>query len=278
MAKVLRISRPNARFQQRQALLHNRTKRGRAGEFLVQGVRPISLAIAHGWPVRALLFDVERSLSTWARDLLETADGERVAMAPELLRALSGKEDDVPELVAVIALPPDDLSRIGVGPSFLGMVFDRPTTPGNIGTVVRSMDAFTASGLIVTGHAADPYDPKAVRASTGSLFALPVVRRPSHAQVLDWVRQQRRAGTPLRIVGTDENGTADVAEVDLRGPTLLLVGNETSGLSAGWREACDVMARIPIGGAASSLNAANAATVVLYEATRQRGAQQAGEE
>lgn len=271
MGDVLRVSRPNARFQQWEALLRNRNKRQRAGEFLVQGVRAISLAVERGRPIRALIYDAERPLSRWAAGILERAGGERVAMAPELLRELSGKEQEVPELVAVVALPDDDLARIPVGPSFLGAVFDRPTGPGNIGTMVRSLDAFGGAGLIVTGHAADPYDPKAVRASTGSLLAVPVVRVRSHGEVLDWVRREREAGRPLTVVGTDENGTADIAEVDLTGPVLLVIGNETAGLSAGWRQGCDTMARIPIGGAASSLNAASAATVALYEAVRQRG-------
>ncbi|MFI7635031.1 TrmH family RNA methyltransferase [Nonomuraea sp. NPDC049400] len=271
MGGVLRISRPNARFQQWEALLRNQNKRQRAGEFLVQGVRPISLAVERGWPVRALIYDAERPPSRWAAGMLERAGGERVAMAAELLRQLSGKEQEVPELVAVVELPADDLSRIPVGPSFLGVVFDRPSGPGNIGTMVRSVDAFGGAGLIITGHAADPYDPKAVRASTGSLMAVPVVRVRSHREVLAWARQWHPAGRPLTVIGADENGTADIAEVDLTGPTLLVIGNETSGLSAGWREDCDTMARIPIGGAASSLNAASAATVALYEATRQRG-------
>ncbi|MEU9891466.1 TrmH family RNA methyltransferase [Sphaerisporangium sp. NPDC051011] len=271
MGGVLRVSRPNAQFQQWEALSRNRNRRQRAGEFLVQGVRPISLAVERGWPVRALIYDAERPLSRWAAGMLERAGADRVAMAPELLRQLSGKEQEVPELVAVVALPTDDLSRIAVVPSFVGVVFDRPTGPGNIGTLVRSVDAFGGGGLIVTGHAADPYDPKAVRASTGSLLAVPVVRVPSHREVLEWVHRERAAGHRLSVVGTDENGAADIAEVDLTGPTLLVIGNETSGLSAGWREGCDVMAQIPIGGAASSLNAACAATVALYEAARQRG-------
>ena len=82
-----------------------------------------------------------------------------------------------------------------------------PTTPGNIGTLIRSADAFGASAVIITGHAADPYDPKAVRASTGSLFAVPVIRADSHREVLDWVgRAARRTACRCEIVGTDEHG------------------------------------------------------------------------
>ncbi|HYN94855.1 MAG TPA: TrmH family RNA methyltransferase [Pilimelia sp.] len=267
MAGTLRITTRNAAFQQWQAMLTNRAKRQRAGEFVVQGVRPISLAVRHGWPVRALLHDEDRPLSSWGRELLGAVDATRVAMAPELLRELGGKDDEPPELVAVVELPADRLDRIPASPDMLVVVFDRPTTPGNIGTLVRSADAFGAAGVVVTGHAADPYDPRAVRASTGSIFALPVVRAARHTDVLAWAAALPPA--PV-IVGADEHGELDVDVADLTGPTLLLIGNETHGLSAGWRQACSEVVRIPITGAASSLNAAAAGTVLLYEAARQR--------
>jgi tRNA G18 (ribose-2'-O)-methylase SpoU len=264
-----RVSSRNARFQVWQALLGNRNKRQRAGEFIVQGVRPISLAVEHGWTVNALIQDASRVPSQWARELLQSQrQAERVLMEPELLAELTEKTEA--ELVAVVAMPPDELSRITVSGDFLGAVFDRPTGPGNIGSIIRSADAFGADGFIVTGHAADIYDPKAVRASTGSLFALPSVRVPSQREVMEWVAAQRAAGVPIVVVGTDEHGSVDVYDFDFTQPTLLLVGNETSGLSAAWKELADELVRIPMGGAASSLNAANAATAVLYEVSRQR--------
>ncbi|MHC0431798.1 TrmH family RNA methyltransferase [Streptomyces sp. O3] len=267
-----RITTRNARFQQWQALLGNRNKRQRTGEFLVQGVRPITLAAEHGWPVHALLYAADRPLSRWAEDLLRATSADRVAMAPELLAELSEKTDGAPEVVAVVGMPPDDLSRIDVHPAFLGVLFDRPTSPGNIGAMIRSADSFGADGLIVTGHAADVYDPKTVRATTGSLFALPTVRSPSHREVVEWLAKERARGHEVTLVGTDERGDADLADFDLTRPVLLLIGNETSGLSNAWRDLCDHTVSIPMTGAASSLNAASAATVVLYEAARQRGA------
>ncbi|EDY49703.1 RNA methyltransferase [Streptomyces clavuligerus] len=272
MSAVQRITSRNARFQQWEALLGNRRKRGSLRAFLVQGVRPISLAVEHGWPIDALLHDDRRKLSDWARELLRTVRAERFALAPELLADLGGKTEGAPELIAVVGMPADGLDRIEVGPDFLGVLFDRPTSPGNIGSVIRSADAFGAHGMIVTGHAADLYDPKSVRATTGSLFSLPAVRVPAPDEVMTWVERQRAAGLPLVLVGTDEKGDADVYDFDLTQPVLLLVGNETSGLSSAWRERCDAMVGIPMTGAASSLNAATAATAVLYEASRQRTA------
>ncbi|MFE6865295.1 TrmH family RNA methyltransferase [Kitasatospora sp. NPDC057692] len=270
MPAVQRISSRNARFQQWEALLTNRKKRNQLREFLVQGVRPISLAVEYGWPINALLYDDRRKLSGWAQDVLRAVKAERIAMAPELLADLGEKAEGAPEMIAVVGMPADDLNRIAVGLDFLGVLFDRPTTPGNIGSIIRSADAFGAHGMIVSGHAADVYDSKAVRATTGSLFSLPSVRVPGPTEVVAWVEQQRSVGHSLVLLGTDEKGDADVYDFDLTQPVLLLVGNETTGLSSTWRELCDFTVSIPMTGAASSLNAANAATAVLYEASRQR--------
>lgn len=259
---TIRVTTRNARFQQWEALLHNRTKRHRQREFLVQGVRPITLAVEHGWTVRSLITDGRPRLSTWATEVWESTSAEQVVMAPELVAEL-GEKDEPSELLAVVEMPPDDLAR--VDPTGLIVVFDRPTQPGNLGTLARSADAFGATALVVTGHAADPYDPRAVRSSTGSLFALTVVRAPGHGPVVEWAR-----GHGCRIVGTDETGTVDVRDADLRGPLVIVVGNETTGMTTGWREACDQLVSIPMAGSASSLNAATAGSIVLEEALRQR--------
>lgn len=273
MARVLRVSVRNARFQQWETLLRNRTKRHRAGSFLVQGVRPISLAVEHGWTVEALLYDADRArLSDWAQGMLERPHIEQAAVSGELLAELGEKdEDNPPELLAQVALPQRRLADLETGPGWLGLVVDRPTSPGNVGSLIRSADAFGADAVIVTGrNAADPYDPKAVRASTGSLFALPVVSAASAHEVAEWARRQEHA--PI-ILGTDERGEQALSDRDLRAAALIVVGNETEGMSKAWFDLADAVARIPMSPkAASSLNAANAGSVALYEAARQRSA------
>lgn len=267
-----RVGRRNARFQQWEALLRSRTHRTRSGELIVQGVRPINQALAHGLEVRAVLVDDRPRRSDWAEGVLASAPGPVVELAPELLAELGEREDGAPELLLVVAVPPDDLARLDPAPDGLVLVLDRPQAPGNIGSLVRTADALGADGLVLTGHAADAWDPVTVRASTGSVFALPVLRQPRPRDVLDWVAARRDAGEDWTVVGLDEAGGRTLADTDLTGGTVFVVGTEATGMSAAWREACDVVAEIPMTGSASSLNAAVAGSIALYERDRQRRA------
>lgn len=267
-----RVERRNALFQRWRSLLTNRTKRTRSGEMLIQGVRPITQAIAHGVEIRALLSDARPRPSRWARELLERPPAPVVEVAPELMAELGERDDGAPELLALAAVPADDLDRIAPTESSVVVVFDRPSGPGNIGSLARSADAFGADALVLTGHSADVWDPAAIRASTGSIFALPVLRAASHREVLEWIGSRRSLGERWTLLGLDEAGGRELSAEHLTGPTLVVVGNETVGMSTGWREACDVIAEIPIGGSASSLNAAVAGSIALYEIRRQRSA------
>ncbi len=274
-AQIVRVRTEDNRFQRLEVLKRNRTKRHRYGEFFVEGVKAITNARLFGWEITDLAYAAGGSLSGWARDTLAAVpNATRIELPPTLMERLS-ERDEPSELIAVVGMPDDSLARIALGRHGnppLGLVFDRPSSPGNLGSIVRSCDALGADGLIVTGHGADVYDPQTVRASMGSLFSVPVVWCAGPPDVQRWVNALRASGQPLQIVGASGDGTAVVDAVDLTRPTLLVVGNETRGLSSGFRTLCDVLVRIPMSGAADSLNVAAAASILLYEANRQRRA------
>ncbi|HWQ15954.1 MAG TPA: RNA methyltransferase [Roseiflexaceae bacterium] len=268
--RVIRIYSENSDYQHIETLRRNRAKRQRHRELFVEGVRPINLALRHGWQVNAFVYAPERPLSDWAAGILRRSSARaHVELPARLLEQLSLK-DEPSELLAVLAMPEDRLERIPVSANPLVVVFDRPGSPGNLGTLIRSCDALGADGLVVTGHACDLYDPETIRASTGSLFALPSVRLPSHAVLLPWLDALRAAHPDLQVVGADERGERAIAAHDFTRPTVLLLGNETWGLSQAYRQLADALVRIPIGGDASSLNVAVAGSIILYEVGRQR--------
>jgi TrmH family RNA methyltransferase len=273
--RPVRIYSENNDFQHVETLRRNRVKRQRHREFFVEGVRPINLALEHGWEVRSFLYSREQPLSDWAEGILRRSQARAHLELPlDLLRKLSNKEE-TSELIAVVAMPPDDLSRIPIREEMLIVVFDRPASPGNLGTLLRSCDALGADGVVITGHAADVYSPETVSASTGSLFAVPVVRLPSVQDLLPWFETIQGGIGDFQIVGSSAKADAELSAHDLTRPTVLVVGNETWGLSASYRDLCDVIVSIPMHGSATSLNVACAASIMLYEVDRQRRARRA---
>ena len=270
--KTIKMYTRNAEFQRFETLKRNREKRTRQGLAFLEGVQMVEQSISHGWQFYAMAVADGKRLSGWAEDMIAKAKPEFLyQMSPELHAELSDRENPC-EIIGLFHTRNDGLSRMAhqaqssaVPPLFT--LFDRPASPGNLGTFLRSADAFGASGAIVTGNAADFYDPQCIRASVGTVFALPFGELSSAEAAVDWLRNQ-----PCRplIVGTSARGTRNLHEIDLTGPVALVIGNETFGLSHAWKEQCDALARIPICGAASSLNAGSAATVCFYEISRQR--------
>jgi tRNA G18 (ribose-2'-O)-methylase SpoU len=257
-------------FQRAEVIKRNREKRTRAGQFLVEGVAQINIAIKHNWNIAALLFASGRPLSRWATELVQsTVAAELWELAPELMEDLSEK-DETSELLAIIdakTLSPSDIPAQHNG---LLVVFDRPSSPGNLGSSLRSADAFGVDGVIITGHAVDIYDPYVVRGSMGALFALPVATTTSHLEIAEWVRNARIAGHEYQIVGSSGKTETLLTTQSFDRPTVLILGNETVGMSRGYWEICDSVVKVPIGGALSSLNVSCAASILLYEVSRQR--------
>ena len=269
---IFRISTENNYFQHFEVLKNNRNKRLRYGEFFVEGVRNINEAIKNGWHIKSYLYSGDKPLSDWATNILDRfTGGVCFELTEPLISKLSDKED-TSELIAILEMPPDDITDIDDDENLILVVFDRPSNKGNLGTVIRSCDALGVNGLIVTGHAVDLYDPEVIRASTGSFFKLPMVRIPSFNEVTTYVGQLKNRYARLRVVGTSEKGEIDIFKYDFTGPVVLLLGNEAEGLSWNYEQMCDAMVRIPMNpdSSASSMNVACATSVFLYEVIRQR--------
>lgn len=236
---------------------------------MVEGVRPITLALQAGWRVRSWLRAEGRRQSDWARDAVASSDGEVIDMSADLLAQLCGR-DEPAELLAVVEARQGTVDDVLCGRGMLAVVLDRPARPGNIGAIVRSCDAFGATGMIVTGHGADPFDPQSVTASRGSVFTVPIASAASAGELGPWIGAARDAGA--RVIGADETAETDPDGAPLAGPVVLVIGNEATGLGRAWKEQCDALVRIPMRGTTSSLNVAVATAVLLYEVDRRRRA------
>ena len=173
------------------------------------------------------------------------------------------RRDNPQAVAAVVQQRLTGLSAITPGPEDVWVALDRVRDPGNLGTVMRTVDAVGAQGIILVGETVDPFGLEAVRATMGSLFSV-TVSRASEAEFLAW-----RTGWPGRVVGTHLAGAVDFRSIDYSGtPQLLVMGNEQRGLTDALAECCDALAVIPQAGRADSLNLAVATGVMLFEMRR----------
>jgi RNA methyltransferase, TrmH family len=190
-------------------------------------------------------------------------DGVPVArVSADIFRRLSDR-DGPAGLAAIVRGGLGQLAELTVRPESAFVVLHELQNPGNVGTIIRTADAAGAAGVILLGTSADPLSGPAIKASMGSLFALPVVGVAEPAELLAWAGQYG-----LRLVALTGAGDADLWQAELPRPMLVLLGNEGAGLPAELLAAADQAVRIPMTGTAESLNVAAAAAVVLYELKR----------
>lgn len=240
--------------------LHQRKTRDETGLFIVEGIRHVGEAVAGGAQLEYFCYAPELLKSEFAHDLLERQRqrGARVyALATDVFRSIADK-DNPQGLLAVARRPHLSLEalRPESHPWLVALV--SPQDPGNIGTVMRTIDAVGANGLILLDGGADPGHPNAVRASLGALFWMPVVAA-SFSEFTQWSKTRH-----YRVYGTSEKSSTDYSAVRYERPLILLMGSERDGLTAEQESACDVMVRLPMVGRVTSLNLAVATGVMLY--------------
>ena len=271
-SKKVKIYSENAEFQKFEVLKNNRNKRHRYNEFFVEGVRNINNAIRNKWKIKAFIYTEDKKLSDWAMDILNQNIAEIIYDIPlNLMEKLSDKEN-TSELIAIVEMSDDDTKNIKLKSKKIPLIviIDRPSNRGNLGTIIRSCDALGADGIIITGHTVDLYDPQTIVASMGSFFEIPVIKMESHKEVLEYANELKNKYFDLQIIGTTAKTEQTIHDVDFKKPTILLIGNETSGLSFSYKDMSNTLCKIPMTGSASSLNIACATTVLLSEINRQR--------
>jgi TrmH family RNA methyltransferase len=239
--------------------LQRHTGRRRAGRFLAEGPNLVEAAARRGL--------VEEVFATSAAadrhaGLLEALPVRLVTEAAA--KALS--ETVTPAgLVAVCQLPQTDLSAVLAGrPRLIAVAVDL-AEPGNAGTLIRTADAMGAAAVVFAGHSVDPYNAKCLRSSAGSTFGVPVVVEPDAAAVL---RRLRDEGMQILATTVDADCDLDDVEPLLVRPSAWVFGPEAHGLAPEVAALADQRVRIPMAGAAESLNVAAAAAICLYQSSR----------
>ncbi|MCF6390282.1 RNA methyltransferase [Mycobacterium sp. MBM] len=237
--------------------LQRPVERRRAARFLAEGPNLVEAALRRG--VVSEVFVTEDAAVRFASLLV---DVPTYVVTDKAAKALSDTVTPV-GLVAVCRIPEVSLPDLLAGDPRLVAVAVETSDPGNAGTLIRLADAMGADALILAGNSVDPYNPKCLRASAGSIFGTRVLSVPDP---VDLIGALREAG--LQVLATTLDGTTALPSVDLSRPTAWLFGSEAHGLSSQVAAAADTQVTIPMRGSAESLNVAAAAAICLYQSAQ----------
>ena len=261
------LSSTKAPLVKRLRALATRSTRDAEGRLVLDGVRLIEEALAADVPLEVCVYDpaAPRTSPRLAALLGTLRDrGIRLVPAAPHVVAAASQVETPQGIVAVARMARTTPAEALDDPALLLVVADGIQDPGNLGTIVRIADAAAATAVAVTGAAADPHHPKAVRATMGSIFHLPVFERETAALI----GSLRERG--VRVLVADQRGPIEYSSVDYPPPMALVFGSEAHGPDPRWMSAAAAVLRIPIYGRAESLNVAIAAGLLLYEARRAR--------
>jgi TrmH family RNA methyltransferase len=259
-------SRNNPKIKQTRALLQRRARQ-EAGLFLVEGIRHVGEAVEAAeagrvGQIEAIYYAPDLLTSSFGRELVDRQSRRNVpcyATTPEVFASLAEKEN--PQGLLAVVRPAHILLADLTPENFAwGVALVAPQDPGNIGTILRTIDAVGATGLLLLDGGADPYHPSAVRASMGAIFWSRLAEA-SFSEFAGWARQHQYA-----ILGTSAHASRDYRSLDAYPrPVILLLGSEREGLTQEQSAVCTGLISLPMRGRVTSLNLAVAAGVLLYD-------------
>ena len=242
--------------------LHMKKAREESGRFLAEGLKIVIEALDQGFAPKVLMHSREADHPLLERASRETqaAGGEVIEVTRDILEKIS-RRDNPQTVVAVFDQVFTTLDHIDPNAASCFVALEQVRDPGNLGTIVRTADSAGCGGVILIGDTVNPFSVEAVRATMGSIFAVPLARATCD-EFLAW-----RKTWPGSVVGTLLTATAGYRDAPYRAPTLILMGPEQAGLGPELAAACDVTVKIPMRGRADSLNLAVATGIMIYAVT-----------
>lgn len=257
MTKPLISSLSNPLIKHARAL-RQRKERSETGLFLVEGIHHVGEAVQCGWDVDAILYAPETLTSDFGRELTARASLQTKlqAVSAQVMDSLAEK-DNPQGILAIVRQKQtrlDELVSIKFGAAVVS-----PQDPGNVGTILRTLDAVGADALFLLDGGVDHYHPTSVRASMGTIFSKPVAQT-SFVEFVEWKKRGN-----IQLIGTSSRADSDYQNFEPKSPWILLLGSEQKGLSLEQLAACDAGVSLPMRGRASSLNLAVAAGILLYK-------------
>lgn len=242
--------------------LRLKKRRDETRTYLAEGISIVLRAVELGAPIRSIIYSPDLLRSEPAYRVIEAVRGRIPCYEAdaEAFASLSGRDNPV-GIAAVIAYADPAPEDLPVEPGSVFVALDGIKSPGNLGTILRTADGLGCAGVMLIGETTDQYHPECVKASMGTLFSVPVAKFESNERFAVWCRERR-----LALVTTSCRARDDITRIDAYPrPAVLLLGAEATGLAPEALAAGHLQVRIPMRGAASSLNVAVAAGILLYD-------------
>jgi len=245
--------------------LRERRHRDAAGALLIEGYHEVALAHECAWPLSELYLcpPLVREGEEMLLERISATEAEIVEVSPQVMEKIAYRQNPDAWL-AVAPAPSLDIDRLILPPSPLIIVVEAVEKPGNLGAILRSADAVGADAVIVCEVRTDLFNPNVVRASKGALFTVPLAQAESF-ETRQWLNERG-----VKVVAATPAATLSHWDTDLGGGVAIAVGTEKEGLSPEWIDGADIRVSIPMVGKVNSLNVAQAATLLMYEVSRQR--------
>jgi TrmH family RNA methyltransferase len=261
---ILEVTSPQNTLVKLAKSLDRKKARLESGLFLAEGARHVGEGLSLGWHLDALLFSKAAEARPAVKALAQQAlaAGARVARVSDRVLEAVAKRDNAQSVIGLFRQRWASLDKLA--DANLIIALERIRDPGNLGTILRTLDSVGGGGVVLLEESCDPFSVEAVRASMGSIFSAPVAKA-SFDQFDAWRRSHGFA-----MAGTSLKGSTRHTDTDFGAKTVLLMGNEQSGIPDSWAEACDALVRLPMAGRADSLNLAIATAVTTYEIWRQK--------
>lgn len=244
--------------------LHHKKARLESGTFLVEGIHHVGEAVEAGWEIESILYAPELLTSTFARDLITRLSTKPQPVSTAVMESVAGK-DNPQGILAIVRQKQTRLDELtlsaapGAQTIRWAAALVSPQDPGNVGTILRTLDAVGADVLFLLDGGVELYHPTVIRSSMGTIFWKPVVQT-SFEKFVTWAREEK-----YQLIGTSAHGDVDYQTLVPQTPWILVLGNEQKGLSTAQTNACDVAVSLPMKGRVSSLNLSVAAGVLLYQ-------------
>ena len=246
--------------------LYRKKERMRSKSFIIEGIKIIEEAIDHSYPIKNIIYTDKLMNTKGGPEFFQTIKdrGKLIYVGENIFKEISDTEN--PQGVLAIArFQFEDLDKLIEKENPALIFLDRLQDPGNMGTIIRTADAFSFDGIIITDGCVDPYNPKVVRATMGSIFRLPIYYIEDSLRGLNILKDHG-----IKVYSTSLEESLPIYEVDYNNGFILVIGNESTGVSDEIYSLSDKLIRIPMPGKAESLNAGVAASIVMYEAMKQR--------